>query len=86
MWAPTTPLNPRTYMTQIEAVDASGNKVVYGSQRAWVSHYPRAPVIRLQGIDASFARQTYAPGAVGNLRISTDATDSSMESTIHLWG
>jgi hypothetical protein len=74
VWAPNTPMNPRTYVTQFEAVDLAGNTSTYGAPRAWVSRYPRSPVIRLQGIDASFARQSYAPGAVAKLRISTDAT------------
>ena len=73
VWSPTTPLNPRTHITLLDAVDAAGNVSSYGPPNARVSRYPRTPVIRVQGIDASFARQSYAPGELANLRIAADA-------------
>jgi hypothetical protein len=77
-WAPTTPLNPRTYVTLLQATDAAGNTASYGPATAYVGRYPRTPVIRLQGIDASFNRQSYAPGQVAQLRIATDAKTMTM--------
>jgi hypothetical protein len=74
VWKPTTPLNPRTYATLLKAVDLAGNERSYGPRSARVDRYPRTPVIRLQGIDAGFARQSYLPGQAARLRISTDAS------------
>jgi hypothetical protein len=72
-WAPTTPLNPRTYLVLLKAVDAAGNTISYGARNAFTSRWPRGPVIRLQGIDAGFTDQSYAPGQIATLRIATDA-------------
>ncbi|HET7044425.1 MAG TPA: N,N-dimethylformamidase beta subunit family domain-containing protein [Gaiellaceae bacterium] len=72
-WSPSTPLNPRTYVTLLTATDAAGNAIEYGPRDAFVGRYRRSPVIRLQGIDAAFTKQTYAAGDLAHLRISTDA-------------
>jgi hypothetical protein len=74
LWKPTTPLNPRTFVTLIDATDAAGNVASYGPQNAFVGRYPRSPVIRVQGIDATFTQQVYSPGKPARLRVSTDAT------------
>jgi len=60
-------------VTQLTVTDLAGNRVEYGPRDAFVGRYPRSPVIRLQGIDATFTRQTYAAGQLAHLRISTDA-------------
>jgi hypothetical protein len=73
LWKPTNPLNPRTFVTLIDATDAAGNTASYGPKDAWVSRYPRTPVIRVQGVDAAFDRQVYRPKQRARLRISTDA-------------
>jgi hypothetical protein len=74
LWKPTTPLNPRTFVALIDATDAAGNAGAYGPQSAFVGRYPRSPVIRVQGIDATFTRQVYSPGRLAHLRVATDAT------------
>lgn len=78
-WAPTTPLNPRTYLVLLKAVDAAGNESSYGAQNAFRARWPRAPVIRLQGIDAGFTQQSYAPGQTATLRIATDAPQLTLK-------
>jgi hypothetical protein len=78
VWKPATPLNPRTYVTLLEATDAAGNVSSYGPKNAFVGRYLRSPVIRLQGIDATMTRQVYDPGQVARLRISTDAPSLTM--------
>lgn len=73
VWKPSSPLNPRTFVTLLTVTDAAGNRTRYGPRTAFVGRYPRSPVIRLQGIDAMFTRQTYAPGQLAHLQIRTDA-------------
>jgi hypothetical protein len=77
-WAPTTPLNPRTYLVRLHAVDSAGNSITYGAPNAFVGRYPRGPVIRVQGIDAAFTRPSYAPGQVATLQVATDAPSLTM--------
>ncbi|HEX5584221.1 N,N-dimethylformamidase beta subunit family domain-containing protein [Gaiella sp.] len=72
-WSPSTPLNPRTYVTLLTATDDAGNTIEYGPKDAFVGRYRRSPVIRLQGIDATFTRQAYAPGDLAHVRVWTDA-------------
>jgi hypothetical protein len=78
VWKPESPLNPRTYVTLLTAEDAAGNSISYGAPNAFVAQAPRAPVIRLQGIDAALGRQVYDPGQLARVRISTDAAAMTM--------
>jgi hypothetical protein len=78
-WAPTTPLNPRTYLVRLRATDTAGNTITYGAPNAKVGLYPRGPVVRVQGVDAGFTRPSYAPGETGYIRIATDATSLTMQ-------
>jgi hypothetical protein len=77
-WKPEKPLNPRTYVTLLQATDAAGNTSSYGARTAAIEKAPRSPVIRLQGIDAALGRQVYEPGQVARLRIATDAPSLRM--------
>jgi hypothetical protein len=78
VWKPAASLRPRTYLLLLSAVDSAGNARLLGAQTAAVGRYERAPVVRLQGIDAGFTRQSYAPGQAGLLRVSTDAPSLSL--------
>jgi hypothetical protein len=71
-WSPASNLNPRTYLVRLKAVDAAGNRIVYGAPNAFVGRYPRGVVVRLQGIDAGFTRPSYLPGDIARLHIATD--------------
>ena len=55
-------LNPRTYLVRLTAVDRTGNRIVYGAPNAFVGRRPRGVVVRIQGIDAGFAKPNYAAG------------------------
>jgi N,N-dimethylformamidase beta subunit-like protein len=77
-WRPSSNLNPRTYLLRVSTVDAAGNRQLYGAETAYVARYPRAPVVRVRGIDAGFTRPSYAPGQQARLVISTDAPSLSM--------
>src|SRR5262249_48995809 len=72
-WAPDASVEPRTYLLLVTATDATGNRGRYGAETAYVDRYPRAPVVRVLGVEASFDRDSYAPGGVATLRVSTDA-------------
>ena len=72
VWAPADTLNPRTYLIRMTVVNKAGKRTVYGSPDAFVGRHPRGPVVRIQGIDAGFARPNYAPGQLAALHIATD--------------
>ena len=71
-WAPLENQNPRTYLVRMTVEDTNGRRTVYGAPNAFVGRRPRGPVVRIQGIDAGFARPNYAPGQVAALHIATD--------------
>jgi len=71
-WAPAANTNPRTFLVRFTAVDAAGNKIVYGAPDAFVGRYPRGVVVRVQGIDVGFGQPSYAPGQVARIHIATD--------------
>jgi hypothetical protein len=72
-WRPPPNLNTRTYLARVTTQDAAGNRETYGAETAWVGRYQRAPVVRVQGIDAGSTEVSYAPGQLATIRISTDA-------------
>ena len=72
VWTPLEDQRPRTYLIRMTVVDKSGRRTVYGSPNAFVGRHPRGPVVRIQGIDAGFARPNYAPGQIAALHIATD--------------
>src|SRR5258708_9015179 len=57
---------------RMTVVNRGGKRTVYGSPNAFVGRHLRGPVVRIQGIDAGFARPNYAPGQVAALHIATD--------------
>jgi N,N-dimethylformamidase beta subunit-like, C-terminal len=72
-WSPGATVAPRTYLLVLTARDAAGNRRRYGAATAYVRRYLPAPVVRILGVDASFASQSYAPGDAALLRVATDA-------------
>jgi hypothetical protein len=75
VWKPSWRLNPRTYLLRLFVQDRAGNRTTYGANNAFVERAARAPVVRLQGIDAGFTQQSYLGGDVARLRVSTDAPE-----------
>ncbi|HEY2776294.1 MAG TPA: N,N-dimethylformamidase beta subunit family domain-containing protein [Gaiellaceae bacterium] len=71
-WSPAANLNPRTYLIRITATNKAGKRTIYGSPDAFVNRHLRGLVVRLQGIDAGFARTSYAPGQLASLHIASD--------------
>jgi hypothetical protein len=73
VWRPKPTTNPRTYLLRLTTSDALGNRTTYGAENAFVGRAPRAPVVRVQGIDAGFTRQSYLPGQNAIIKVATDA-------------
>ena len=82
VWAPAASTNPRTFLLRLTAVDRLGNRVVYGAPNAFVGRYPRAPVVRVQGIDAGFTKPSYLPGETAQIHIATDEPNLTLR-TFH---
>ncbi|MEP6813758.1 MAG: N,N-dimethylformamidase beta subunit family domain-containing protein, partial [Actinomycetota bacterium] len=78
-WKPAPTLNPRTYMLRFRVTDAAGNVREYGAGDAFVGRAPRTPVVRLQGIDASSARQSYTAGQLAVVHVSSDAPQLTLK-------
>jgi hypothetical protein len=71
-WTPAAGLAPRTYVLSFTTQDVASNILTYGAPEPHVERYPRAPVVRILGVDATFTRPSYLPGQVGALRIAAD--------------
>src|SRR4051812_29477988 len=66
-WRPARGTQPRTYVMRLRV-----GKRVYGGSGP--SGQRDAPVVRVQGIDASFTKRSYVPGQAAELRLATDAS------------
>ncbi len=78
-WTPPATIAPRTYLFELTVTDKAGNARSYGAQTPYTSRFRPGPVVRVLGIDATFTRQSYAPGDAGVLRVATDATSFTMQ-------
>jgi hypothetical protein len=70
VWRPAPSTPPRTYVLAL-TVTGAGGRTVYGV--GVPGRRVRAPVVRVQGIDAGFLRPSYAPGQRAELEVATDA-------------
>ncbi len=70
-WRPAPSTQPRTYILRLTVIGADGSRRVYGAYGP--SGRQDAPVVRVQGIEATFTRRSYAPGETAELRLATDA-------------
>jgi N,N-dimethylformamidase beta subunit-like protein len=71
VWTPARGTEPRTYVLRLRV----GRRVYMnlpGKRR-------RAPVVRIQGLEAAFARRSYAPGERADLRISADSASLRLQ-------
>ncbi|MEK6273794.1 MAG: N,N-dimethylformamidase beta subunit family domain-containing protein [Actinomycetota bacterium] len=64
VWRPARATEPRTYVLRLRV----GRRVYMN----FPGRKRRAPVVRVQGIEAGFPRRSYAPGEQAELRISSD--------------
>jgi hypothetical protein len=78
-WSPAAGLGPRTYIARLNVTDPAGNTKTYGADSPYVGRWPRAPVVRIMGIDAAFTEASYSALQPASLRISTDATSLTVQ-------
>ena len=76
-WRPAPSMQPRTYILRLTVIGADGSRRVYGAYGP--SGRQTAPVVRVQGIEATFTRRSYAPGEAAELRLATDARSLSLQ-------
>jgi hypothetical protein len=72
VWRPARTTPARTYVLRLVATDRRGRTAVNDNPRPGSGRH-RAPVVRVQSIEAGFTRRSYAPGEVAELRIASDA-------------
>ena len=70
VWRPARSTPPRTYVLRLTAT-ARGRRTVFDNERPGRR---RAPVVRIQGIEAGFPLRSYAPGDPALLTLATDAS------------
>jgi hypothetical protein len=73
VWRPARGTPARTYVLRLTVADRRGRTRVYDNARPGAAARRRAPVVRVQSIEAGFTRRSYAPGEVAELRIASDA-------------
>jgi len=71
-WYPRKSTPARTYLVRITVRDRAGNRRIYGSSTAAGGRRVSAPVVRVLGLEAGFTRESYKPGQVARLAITTD--------------
>lgn len=71
VWRPAATTPPQTYVLELTVLGRDGGRRVYGPGLPGTRG--RAPVVRVQGIDAGFAQASYAPGQPAELEVATDA-------------
>ena len=72
-WAPRPGIAPRTYLVRLRV-----GRTTYGAAVP-TRGPPTGPVVRVQGVDAAFTRESYAPGSLERLRIATDADEVTVQ-------
>ena len=71
VWRPTRGTEPRTYLLRLTA----GGRVHTNEP----GKRPRAPVVRVLGVEAGFPRRSYAPGERAELHVATDARQLQLQ-------
>ena len=71
VWRPARETEPRTYVLRLQV----GRRVYMNVP----GKRPRAPVVRVQGLEAAFPRRSYAPGQQADLRISADTASLRLQ-------
>jgi len=69
VWRPARSTPPRTYVLRLTVTGRGGSRVWDNPRPGW----HRAPVVRLQGIEAGFPLRSYAPGEPALLTLASDA-------------
>jgi hypothetical protein len=72
-WTPAVTTPPGTYSLVVTATDVRGNRVVLGAASPAHRKLPAAPVVRVLGLDAIFAKRGYRPGEQAQLLLAASA-------------
>jgi hypothetical protein len=71
VWKPAVGMAPRSYVLDLTVTGKDGSRRVYGVGKPGAT--PRAPVVRVQAIDAGFAQSSFTPGQLAVANVATDA-------------
>jgi hypothetical protein len=71
-WEPAPNVATGTYIFVLTTKDATGTKTVVGRRGPQHPKLPRGPVVRVIGIDASFAKRSYRAGERASLLVAAD--------------
>jgi hypothetical protein len=72
-WAPRPSIPPRTYLVRLRVGRTTyGTTVATRARQTW-------PVVRVQGVDAAFERDSYRAGSLARLRVATDADELTVQ-------
>jgi hypothetical protein len=72
-WAPPPGQAPGTYTFVLTVTDVRGSRTVFGHRGPEHPKLPPGPVVRVLGLDAAFAKRSYAPGEQATLVLAADA-------------
>jgi hypothetical protein len=75
IWRPARSTPPRTYVLRLTATGRGGRTVLDNARPG----HRRAPVVRIQGIEAGFPLRSYAPGDSALLTLGTDASSLRLQ-------
>ena len=78
-WHPPKTIGARTYLVRITAVDGAGNLRTYGADDAREGRKLRSAVVRVLGVDAGFADESYVASSSARLAIETDAETLTLQ-------
>jgi N,N-dimethylformamidase beta subunit-like protein len=78
-WFPRKDVGARTYLVRLTVEDRAGNRHTYGAADATYGRQPKAPVIRVLGVDAGFTQESYSPTQIATLAVETDAQSFQLQ-------
>ena len=79
VWGPGDDAPPGTYVLRIGATDLRGERIDYREVAPGGRRRNRAPVVRVVGVDAAFARRSFAPAEHATLVVAAEAAALTVE-------
>src|SRR5438132_2866922 len=79
VWAPPAGTKPGSYLVLLDVSGAGGAPALYGARSARAQWHGNTPVVRVQGLDAGFTRESYRAGDTATLAVATDAARFSLQ-------
>src|SRR5437870_696221 len=78
-WAPAKSTRPGSYLVLLDVTSPDGSRMLYGARNAHEQWHGNTPVVRVQGLDAGFTRESYRAGDTATLAVATDAARFSLQ-------